>query len=131
MGGAAFSGTVAFECTVPFGAIGTPDGHKPRRHVRHFLGSGIEFGHLLTRIEEEARNSTTAGVDHDEVTCRFSVRSKSMCTRRLDSEALVHWAMLPRIPRTSANTALSPRIAARVEACSRCGAVRTTGVGPV
>ena len=81
VGGAAFSSAVTFECLIPFRAASALDWHKPYRHLRGFLGPGIEFGDQLTRIEEEARNDKPTGVDHDEVTRRFSMRRLNMRTR--------------------------------------------------
>ena len=80
-GGATFGGTVAFECAIPFRASGADGRHKSGRHLCGFLGRGIEFGYQLTRVEEEACNGKPAGVNHDEVPRRRSMRRPGMRAR--------------------------------------------------
>src|SRR5438552_1878060 len=88
--GATFSGTVAFERAIPFRAIGALGRQKSSHHLCSFLGRGIELGYLLTRIEEEARNDKSPGVDHDEITRRLSMRRMRMRVGCLASKALTH-----------------------------------------
>ena len=95
VGGATLSRTVALECTVPFGTRALA-WHKPCRHLNGFLCPGIELGYQLTRFQEETCNCGPAGVDHDKVTRRFSVRCLDMRTRGFTSKSLAHRAMLPR-----------------------------------
>lgn len=97
VGGATFGSTVAFKRTIPFGAISAFGWQTSCDHLCGFLGSGIELGCQLTRLEEETRNCKPPGIDHDEVTRRFSMRRLCMRTRCLASEALTHFTMLPRL----------------------------------
>ena len=81
VGGATFSHAVADERPIPFGAFGTLGRHPPHRHLCGFLVTGIELGDLLARFEEEPRQDKPSGVNHDEETRRFSMRSLRMHPR--------------------------------------------------
>ena len=73
IGGATFSRTVAFECTIPIGAISTLGRHKSCRHLCGFLRPRIELGDELARVEEEARERESPGFDQDEIARRLSM----------------------------------------------------------
>lgn len=69
------------EPVIPFGAIGAPGWNKSCHHLCGFLAAPIELGYLYARIEEETHGDGPSRVDHDEVMCRLSMRSRSMRRR--------------------------------------------------
>ena len=75
IGSATFGHAVPCKRTIPLRAIGALGWNQPYRHLCGFLGAGIELGHLLIRVEKQARKPITARVDDDEKTRRPSMRS--------------------------------------------------------